>query len=137
MQVQDKETGFDKNWRQEDLIIRISELEAQNLVLIAENRRLREALGLPLECKNEEIAGRVSNDKVQVDNDKVQADDESLLACNDAIEVSIPLINKYSSPEEKITLFMSLFRGRDDVYAKRCYSQKHNSSYYIPACKNE
>ncbi|MDR1055231.1 MAG: hypothetical protein LBL90_05280 [Prevotellaceae bacterium] len=32
---------------------------------------------------------------------------------------------------------MSLFRGRTDVYAKRCYSKKHDSSYYIPACKNE
>jgi hypothetical protein len=49
----------------------------------------------------------------------------------------VPLINKYSSPEEKIELFMSLFRGREDVYAKRCYSKKYGSSYYIPACKNE
>ena len=32
---------------------------------------------------------------------------------------------------------MSLFRGRTDVYAKRCYSKKYESSYYIPACKNE
>ena len=32
---------------------------------------------------------------------------------------------------------MSLFCGRSDVYAKRCYSKKHASSYYIPACKNE
>ena len=32
---------------------------------------------------------------------------------------------------------MSLFRGRTDVHAKRCYSKKYESSYYIPACKNE
>ncbi|MDR1591750.1 MAG: DEAD/DEAH box helicase family protein [Prevotellaceae bacterium] len=32
---------------------------------------------------------------------------------------------------------MSLFRGRTDVYAKRCYSKNHGSSYYVPACKNE
>lgn len=28
-------------------------------------------------------------------------------------------INKYSSSEDKINLFMSLFIGREDVYAKR------------------
>ena len=31
------------------LLARISELEAQNFALAAENKRLREALGLPLE----------------------------------------------------------------------------------------
>ena len=41
-----------------DLKKRISELEAQNLALIAENRRLREALGLPFEGESEEIAGQ-------------------------------------------------------------------------------
>ena len=49
----------------------------------------------------------------------------------------VPFLNKYSSPTEKIEFFMSLFRGRTDVYAKRCYSIKHGSSYYVPACKNE
>ena len=34
------------------------------------------------------------------------------------------IINKYSSSEDKINLFMSLFVGRYDVYAKRWYSTK-------------
>jgi hypothetical protein len=36
----------------------------------------------------------------------------------DSNEVEIPDINNLSTPSEKIKLFMSLFKGRDDVYAK-------------------
>jgi hypothetical protein len=46
-------------------------------------------------------------------------------------------INKFSTPEEKIALFRSLFRGRDDLYAKRFESRKTGNSGYQPACKNE
>ena len=91
-----------------DLYKRITELEDDNLKLLAENKRLREMLGLPYE----EISTKVES-------------------------VPISSINKHSSPEQKIELYMSLFRGRTDVYANRCYSKKHDSSYYIPACKNE
>ncbi|MEN6455259.1 MAG: hypothetical protein ABFD10_13455 [Prolixibacteraceae bacterium] len=37
---------------------------------------------------------------------------------------SAGIINKRSDPDEKIRLFMSLFRGRDDVYAKRWENKK-------------
>lgn len=33
-------------------------------------------------------------------------------------------VTQSSQPDEKLDLFMSLFRGRDDVYAKRWYSVK-------------
>lgn len=46
-------------------------------------------------------------------------------------------VNSQSSSEEKIALFRSLFRGRDDVYAKRWQNLKTNKSGYAPACKNE
>ena len=48
-----------------------------------------------------------------------------------------PSINNYSTTKEKIELFMSLFKGRDDVYAKRWYSPKTQKSGYQPACENE
>jgi len=41
-----------------------------------------------------------------------------------------------SSPPEKIKLFMSLFRGRNDVYAKR-WQNKKGQSGYSPVCLNE
>ena len=42
-----------------------------------------------------------------------------------------------SHPKEKIELFMSLFRGRSDVFAKRWQSAKTGTGGYQPACANE
>jgi superfamily II DNA or RNA helicase len=49
---------------------------------------------------------------------------------------SISLTND-SSEEAKITLFRSLFRGREDVYPRRFESAKTGRSGYQPACQNE
>ncbi|MBA4411600.1 MAG: DEAD/DEAH box helicase family protein [Bacteroidota bacterium] len=46
-------------------------------------------------------------------------------------------VNKKSDSNEKIMLFMSLFRGRDDVYAKRWENSNKGTSGYSPACANE
>ncbi len=46
------------------------------------------------------------------------------------------LVNMYSNPGEKIELFMSLFKGREDVYAKR-WQNKNGKSGYSPDCYNE
>ncbi len=46
-------------------------------------------------------------------------------------------VNRSSSTQEKIALFMELFHGREDVYAKRYYSFKTQKSGYTPACQNE
>lgn len=46
-------------------------------------------------------------------------------------------VNNHSSSTEKIALFRSYFRGREDVYAKRFYSSKTKKGGYVPACKNE
>jgi len=106
-----------------ELTKRVFELEAENIALIAENKQLREALGLPL--KN------IVSEKPTIEPIDCFEKEKNNEASNSSS------INKHSSPEEKIELFMSLFRGRPDVYAKRCYSKKHGSSYYIPACKHE
>ncbi|MGE4273729.1 MAG: DEAD/DEAH box helicase family protein [Desulfitobacterium sp.] len=45
-------------------------------------------------------------------------------------------VTNNSSPQEKISLFKSLFRGRDDVYAKR-WQNKEGKSGYSPVCLNE
>ena len=42
-----------------------------------------------------------------------------------------------SSVDDKINLFISLFRGRDDVYAKRYHNPKTGAEGYVPACRNE
>ena len=98
-----------------ELINRISELETQNRTLLEENKKLRGILGLPLENAQQEESVEPVRFNFSENDNKAPITNSS--------------INKYSSPEEKIDLFMSLFRGRADVYAKRCYSKKHKSSY--------
>ncbi len=46
-------------------------------------------------------------------------------------------VTRHSSVDEKIALFSSFFKGREDVYAKRWYSAKTKKSGYQPACENE
>jgi hypothetical protein len=46
-------------------------------------------------------------------------------------------VHRHSPPEAKIALFRSLFRGRDDVYARRFESKKTGKVGYQPACSNE
>jgi superfamily II DNA or RNA helicase len=47
------------------------------------------------------------------------------------------IVHNNSSAEAKITLFRSLFRGREDVYPRRFESRKSGKAGYQPACANE
>jgi len=38
------------------------------------------------------------------------------------------MINRHATPEAKIALFRSLFRGREDVYSRRFESRKTGKS---------
>lgn len=46
-------------------------------------------------------------------------------------------IHMRSTPEEKIRLFRSLFRSREDVFARRWYSIQKKKGGYAPVCANE
>ena len=46
-------------------------------------------------------------------------------------------VTNNSSENEKVSLFMSLFRGREDVFARRFESAKSGKSGYQPCCRNE
>ena len=52
-------------------------------------------------------------------------------------DTSVSIVNNLSSPEVKIALFRSLFRGREEVYPKRWENKSKGSSGYSPVCKNE
>lgn len=52
-------------------------------------------------------------------------------------EVKNTVVHKYSSPDDKIGLFRSLFYGREDIFARRWYSSKKEKSGYSPVCANE
>jgi len=47
------------------------------------------------------------------------------------------LVTNQSSEAEKIALFRSLFRGREDVYPRRFESRRTGKTGYQPACRNE
>jgi superfamily II DNA or RNA helicase len=46
-------------------------------------------------------------------------------------------VDQTSSPQAKIALFRSLFRGREDVYPRQFENRKTGKSGYAPACGNE
>ena len=47
------------------------------------------------------------------------------------------MVDQRSPSEDKIRVFRSLFRGREDVYPRRFESRKTGRSGYAPACANE
>lgn len=51
--------------------------------------------------------------------------------------MDVVAVHNESPPEAKITLFRSLFRGREDVYARRFESRKTGKSGYTPVCANQ
>lgn len=55
-------------------------------------------------------------------------------ACTGRVECEV---GQRSSPAAKIALFRSLFRGPEDVYARRFESRKSRKSGYQPECANE
>ena len=46
-------------------------------------------------------------------------------------------INTQSPHNEKIALFSSLFKGREDIYPKLWTSKKTGNKGYSPVCENE
>ncbi len=52
-------------------------------------------------------------------------------------EIVIQTIDKHSSPIDKIKLFKSLFKGREDIFATKWENSKKGISGYSPACGNE
>lgn len=52
-------------------------------------------------------------------------------------EKEIPKEQKVISNEEKVKIFMDIFKGRTDLYAKRWISNKTGKSGYSPVCRNE
>ena len=57
------------------------------------------------------------------------------------VEKSAPqgnsMINNHSPTTEKVALFRSLFRGREDVYSKRWENARTRKAGYAPVCGNE
>ena len=51
--------------------------------------------------------------------------------------LTLPIIKQHLSLEEKVDVFRNLFKGREDVFARRWYSRTSGKSGYQPVCQNE
>lgn len=107
----------------EELLAEYEALILENALLKEENKRLKAQLGIG-EANYPETSGIKKPLKIKESN-KGYASTEKNISVN-------PL-----SPAEKISLFMSLFKGREDVYAKRWENTKKGTSGYVPVCLNE
>ena len=66
-----------------------------------------------------------------------QDQNETILPSTDTLFNQSHIINRQSSPQEKIDLFKSLFSGRQDVFALRWFNSKSNKRGYSPVCGNK
>jgi len=63
--------------------------------------------------------------------------DKIIVSSLDSADQRDRAVDSRSSPAMKIRLFRSLFRGREDVYARRFESKKSGRAGYQPHCANE
>jgi hypothetical protein len=100
--------------------------------LLIENNRLKEKIeSLNIQLRLEESKDTITD--VSAHNQEHKELEQEFKE----IRIVYSSITKNSSSAEKIKLYMSLFRGRDDVYAKRWENNKKGTAGYSPACGNE
>lgn len=106
------------------------ELHQKYQELLIENINLKEEIKRLIACHNDAVPDKVENIDSPVNNEQNRAVVENFPADS-------AVINKRSDSAEKVRLFMSLFRGRDDVYAQRWENKKKGTAGYSPVCANE
>ena len=99
--------------------------EIERLLRIAEDELSQ------LEKQKEFLVAQIASLKREKDNLQTPVVEESPTSYCDAS------LTNHSSEQEKIRLFRNLFRGREDVYARRFESRKTGRSGYQPECRNE
>jgi superfamily II DNA or RNA helicase len=110
--------------------ISISELSEKCQALLIENSNLKEEIRT-LKARLVIMEARYSGDEISGNKS------ESEKIAPQAAKVSPPGMSKNADEGEKIRLFMSLFKGRDDVYARRWENKKKGTFGYSPSCLNE
>jgi len=119
-----------------DLISQIAVLEARIDALEAENARLRDILRKPAVNARPPAPGSnfsIPND-ISGNIKKANASPPAVYAGHASPKTAPICIG--SQMDEKIALYMSLFRGRPNVYAKRCFFKNENKMSYMPTCGN-
>jgi hypothetical protein len=99
-------------------------LLAENKTLKTENEALEARLGLNGKSESEQVKSSTSNFPLELVSQEYH------------LHKALPELKNFTDPSEKISLFMPLFKGREDVYAKR-WQSKDGRSGYAPVCLNE
>jgi superfamily II DNA or RNA helicase len=110
----------------------LQELSERYQALKDENRRLKERIK-----QLESQAGRKPGIRIDEVEKRITDIDQKSTPDDPAEVIKSKTIDKQCSPTEKINLFKSLFKGRDDVFATRWENSKKGTSGYSPACGNE
>ncbi|MHB9012971.1 MAG: TOTE conflict system archaeo-eukaryotic primase domain-containing protein, partial [Ignavibacteriaceae bacterium] len=110
------------------LLTKFQELLIENDKLKAENERLKGQLDI-LNRSKENLS------EIKLPTGKADAEEENYSGTIIQSE-NISSVNQKSKPDEKVKIFMSLFKGREDVFAKR-WQNKNGASGYSPVCLNE
>lgn len=84
-----------------------------------------------LRAENAMLRGLLRTHGIEIPEDTAQGGSNAAQSMAAEAKVS-----KRSAMADKIGLFMSLFQGREDVYARR-WESKNGGSGYSPVCKNE
>ena len=83
------------------------------------------------------------NDRLKKENARLKEENETIKKENLQLKKLLNIvpeksgIDKFSSEEEKISLFRGLFKGREDVFALRWYNKSTDKSGYSPVCENK
>lgn len=88
-------------------------------------QRLAEALA---ECERLQAENLRLKNRLGIQNEKKPSQPISTLSAS-----RTSAVNSKSTPEEKVKLFRSLFRGRDDIYAVRWEGRNNGKAGYSPA----
>ncbi|NVN92082.1 MAG: DEAD/DEAH box helicase family protein [Desulfuromonadales bacterium] len=99
--------------------------------LVTENSKLKE--------ENRALKSQLGIEDTRIPADEISSHESApeVVAQRAAANLLPPVISKNTEEREKIRLFMSLFKGRHDVYAKRWENKKKGTSGYSPSCLNE
>lgn len=112
-----------ENTSLEKLLQRYQAVVAENSKLKEENQALKAKLGIV------EMPGPATGSEYPTP--------EAVISPQGEETTSLFAVTNMSEVVDKIGLFMSLFRGRDDVYAKRWEGKRDHKSGYSPVCLNE
>ncbi len=123
-----------------ELFARYQKLLAENITLKEENEALKARLGLNQKSESDQDQIAASNSPLELVAQKSPSEihdqnrrEQGVATTHTGGKTPCSI---FTNSTEKISLFMSLFKGRDDVYAKR-WQSKGGESGYAPVCLNE